>query len=58
MVERFPEILISMVSSFRQLLPIFTKSFISIPPENVKKSKIYWRFQGLYKWKIGLKWDN
>ena len=25
-------------------------------PENVRKPKGFWRFQGVYKWNIELKW--
>ena len=26
------------------------------PPENVRKPKVFWRFQEVQKWKIGIKW--
>ena len=31
---------------------------ISIPPENVRKPKVFLRFQGVYKCDTGLKWVN
>ena len=30
--------------------------FISIPPENVQKTLVFWCFQVVEKWDIGLKW--
>ena len=44
--------------------PILTHSIrlaqrgISIPPENIRKPKVFWRFQGVQKWSTELKWFN
>ena len=27
-------------------------------PRNIRKLQVFWRFQGVYKWNIGLKWVN
>ena len=35
---------------------ILAQFLISIPPENVSKPKVFGRFQGVYKWNIGIKW--
>ena len=32
--------------------------FYFYTPENVKKTKVFWRFHGVYKWNIGLKRVN
>ena len=29
--------------------------FISMPPEIARKPKVFWRFQGAYKWNIDVK---
>ena len=31
---------------------------ISVPPENIRKTCVFWRFIGVQKWDIGLKWVN
>ena len=36
----------------------FRLKFHWIPPENVRKPMVFWRFQGVQKWNIGLKWVN
>ena len=36
--------------------PILAQCFISISPEKVRKPKVFCRFQGVYKWNIGVKW--
>ena len=44
--------------------PILTHSIrlaqrgISIPPENIRKPKVFWRFHGVQKWSTELKWFN
>ena len=35
--------------------PILVQCHISIPPENVKKPLVFWRFQRVYKCDTGLK---
>ena len=35
---------------------ISSKSFISMPPEDVRKPLVSLHFQGVQKWNIGLKW--
>ena len=37
---------------------ILGQCFISIPPENFRKQKVFWRFQGVWKGNIELKWIN
>ena len=29
---------------------------VSIPPENIRKLDVFWYFQGVKKWRIGVKW--
>ena len=38
--------------------PISGQCSLSIPPENVWKPNVFWRFQGVYKGSIDLKWVN
>ena len=35
---------------------ILAQCSISIPPENVRKPLVFWRFQRIKKWNTGLKW--
>ena len=37
---------------------VLRQFFISIPSENVGKPDVSWRFQGVYKWMIGVKCLN
>ena len=36
----------------------FTSLSISVPFGNIKKPLVFWRFQEVWKWSIGVKWVN
>ena len=38
--------------------PIFSECYISVPPENVRKPSVFWRFQEVQKCNIGRIWGQ
>ena len=40
------------------MLTHFIQCHISIPPGNIRKPLVFWRFQGVWKCDTGLKWVN
>ena len=40
----------------KAFLTHFSSMFHFTPPENVRKPLVFWHFQGVEKWKMGLKW--
>ena len=44
----------SLCVTLTHVTPIF--HFYTIPPEKVSKSLVFWHFQGVKKWNIGIKW--
>ena len=38
--------------------PVFGQCFHFLPPENTRKSKVFWCFQRVWKGNIGQKWVN
>ena len=46
---------IRLLTAFTILIHFIPMLHIYIPPENVRKPNVFWRFQGVYNWNISLK---
>ena len=51
--KNFSKIFLSVIFRKTEWLSRFNQSSISVPPENIRN--VFWPFQGLQKWNVGLK---